>query len=351
MNKRFVIGFSLYVTASLFSGCNSGTQNTQVQDVVELKWQADGNSIYGFLQSYTATNTSVNPSAGYTIVRFNSDGSLAETYNLDPKSRPRDLVTGSLDSYTPSLFVSSDASTIVTQLDADLYRYHPKSGILEKLVTQFHLIVASPDLHYAIGTPSLDPQVIKTIIIYDLSASPVRIVHQFDIKGVAASSGIWLNNGLFGITCNDSVGAHISIFDTTSSGTPLSVIGGAEIAFHNAVFDSLTNELFFRNHGGKATDYFVDKVNLTTFSRGNILNFKVENFDVTRDESAIIYSAYDASSTIHMKTRNLQSSNELAIADDIRLIIALSPKEDKLAYIRQRDQNFNEVRVLAFTKP
>ncbi len=353
MNKQFVIGFLFFVIPILFAGCNSSTQNTQVQDIVELKWQADGNAIYGFIQSYTATGTSTIPSTAYSIARFNSDGSLAQTYKTDPLSRSSDPATGSIDSYAPSIYLSTDGSTIVTQLEGDLYKFHTQSGALEKLATQFHLIVASPDLRYVVGSPSLSNQPIKTIEIYDMSALPIRLVTHFDVKGVAISSGIWLNSGTFGITINeiDSSGTHISIFDTTSTGTPITVIGGAETPFHNVVFNPNSNTLYVRDHAGKSTDYFVDKVNLTTSARSTILNFKVENFDISRDENVIVYSAYDTLHTIHLKSRNLVSSNELVIGDDIRLIVALSPLEDKLAYIRQRDQNFNEVRVLIFTKP
>lgn len=356
MNKRSISVSSLFVILLLTGGCDSGTQSTQVQDNVEIKWQSDGSSIFGFLRSYTVTSTSAVPFTGYSIVRCNNDGSVAETYKTDPKSRPIDPATGNIDSYSSSLYVSPDGNTVVTQLEGDLYRYHPHTGVLEKLVTQLHLIVSSPDLHYAVGTPSPDVQPIKTINVYDLSSAPIRLVTHFDVNRISASSGIWFNNGTFGVNCTDTLGAHISIFDTTSTGTPppLNVIGSAEAVFHNFFFNSQTNDLFFRNRNsrkdGASFDGTVDRINLTSMVRANVLNLKVENFDVTKDESTIVYSAYDSAITIHMRSRNLQSSKELQIADDIKLIIALSPTDDKLAYIRG-SLDHNEIHVIPFIKP
>ena len=350
MYKLLLIGISFIVFSTFLSGCNSGTQNVQVQDIVELKWQSDGSAIFGYSQSYISTSTTVIPSPGYSIIRCNNDGSIAQTYNTTQLSRPTDIATGTIDSYAPSLYLSSDGNTIVTQLEGDVYRFHPQTGALDKLLTQFHLITVSPDLRYAVVTNSPDNRPIKTVDVYDLNSSVARHVTNFDAK-VAISPGIWLNNGSFAITCNDTSGTNISIYDTTSIGPPLMIISGAETPFHNVVFNSNTNTLYVRNHGGHATDNFVDKINLTTKSRANMLNFAVTDFDVTRDENIIIYSAYDTSHNIHLKSRNLVSSNEISIADDIRLIVALSPMEDKIAYIRQRDANFSEIHVIPFIRP
>jgi hypothetical protein len=348
MNKRSFAVISLFVIPLFFGGCDSGTQNTQIQDVSELRWKADGSAIYGLVQSYIQTATSTTPSIGYSMARFNTDGSLAQTYSTTPLSRPVDL-SGNIESFSPSLYVSSDGSTFVTQLEADLYRFHTQTAVLENLDQLFHLIVVSPDLHYAVGTTSPGYQPIKTIQIYDITTSPIRLLAHFDTTA-DVKPGLWLGNtGAFAITIVDSAGRHVSIYDTT--GTLRNVIGGAETAFHNVVFNAQTNDIFVRNWAGKTTDQFLDKINLTTMARTNVLNFKVENFDVTKDEGVIIYSAYDTTSAIHMRSRNLKTLNELPIADDIQLIISLSPAEDKLAYIRKQDVNFNEIRVIPFQRP
>ncbi|MFI5263233.1 MAG: hypothetical protein ACHQM6_01820 [Candidatus Kapaibacterium sp.] len=338
MTKQSLIGFTLLCICLSFAGCDSTNQTTQVQDIAELRWEADGSALFGFIQSYTQTLTSVIPGIGYDIAKFGTDGSLTKTFTLDPKS---------VADYSTSLFLSSDGNTAVTQLEGDLYRYSLKTGSLEKLQQLFHLIVVSPDLHYAVGSPSPAIQHFKTIIVYDITASPLRIVTQFDLPKLVASSGIWLANGMFGITYSDSIGNHVSIFDTT--GALRQTIGGAEILFHNVVYNPQTNDLFFRNRAGAFTDGSVDKVNLTTLVRTNVLKDSVDNFDVTRDENVIIYSKYDGNEELISK--NLQTGNTLQIANDIRLIITLSPAEDRLAYIRKRDDHFNEVHVIPFTRP
>lgn len=343
--RKFIL-FTILIFPILNNGCDSGTQTTQVQDIVELKWQNDGSALFGFIQSYSLTATSAIPGIGYSIAKFNTDGSLAQTYSTDPKSRP---------DFSNSLFISSDGSTAVTQLENDLYRYNMKTGALEKLQTLFHLIVVSPDMHYAVGSPSPANQPQKTVNVYDLTVSPIRLATHFDVPGLANATGVWLTNNRFGLSVNDSVGEHISIFDINSVGSPIAipinVISGVQLRFHNFVFDSVTNDLFVRDIAGKSTDYFIDKFNLTTNSRVNILNFKVNNFDVTKDEKVIIYSADDTNHTVLFKSRNLITLNENSIASDIRLIISLSPTEDKLAYIRERDLNFTEVKVIPFSRP
>src|ERR1051325_12241700 len=87
--------------AIIFLSCDSGTQSTQIQDIAELEWQADGTAIFGFQQSYIETATSTIPAIGYTLSRFNTDGSSAQAYPVSPLSRP---------DFSYSLYVSSDGS-------------------------------------------------------------------------------------------------------------------------------------------------------------------------------------------------------------------------------------------------
>lgn len=331
----------IFTTSFLSGGCDNGTQTIQIQDIVEFKWQADGNALFGLEQKYSTAPTSTQPGIQYTLVRFNSDGSLAQTYNISPKSR--------LD-YSNSLFISGDGNIAVTQLEFDLYRFNTKTETLEKLQTQIHLITVSPDLHYAVGTSSPDIQPIKTVNVYDINTSPARLVSHFDAAGVDLKPGVWLNDGTFGISIIDSVGRHISIYDT--AGTRKAIINGADLAFHNFVFFPQTNHLYVRKWSGSLSpvNQSVVKVDLTTMTNSSLINVAVENFDITQDENIIIYSAYDSSSSIHLKSRNLTSQNETSIATDILRIISLSPSEDKLAYVRG-NANQNEIHVISFSKP
>ncbi|MEP7235627.1 MAG: hypothetical protein ABI778_10050 [Ignavibacteriota bacterium] len=337
MTKQLSSSFMLLAIVLLFASCDSTVTNVAVQDIVELRWQNDGAALYGYIQNYTQTINSAIPFTGYSIAKFNADGSLAKTYDFDQKSRP---------DFSPSLFVLGDGSSAVTQLENDLFRYDLKNSAATKLQQMFHLILVSPDLHYVVGTPSPAIQPIKTVVIYDITSSPIRKVAQFD-TAIVSASGIWLSNGTFAITCPDSIGSHIAIYDT--AGVLRQTIGGAETSFHNVVYHEQTNELFFRNRSLTSADHTVDKVNLTTMARANILTDSTDNFDITRDGNVIIFSKYLDGEKLYSK--NILSGNTLSIADDIRLIVALSPSEDKIAYIRRRDDNFTEVKVIPFTRP
>ena len=354
--------FSFFLSALLFiaAGCDSGSQNTQVQDISEIEWQSDGSAIYGFIQSYISTPNSPSPTNGvYDIAKFDANGSLIQTYTNSFKSRQTDPASGYIDSYAPALFLSSDASIIVTQLEGDLYRFHPATNTLEKLVTQFHLLVVSPDLHYAIGTPSPSDQPTKTLDGYDITSTPPRQIFHLPYVQIYAATigGIWLSGGTFGITLKDSVGTNIAIFDTT--GALRTTIPGAGTAFHNGVYNKQTNDLFVLNHAGKLSppDYSIDKINLTSLARTNVLNFAVENFDVTSDEQVIVYSASDTinqtSTGISLKSRNLQTLKELLVETDNVAYVVLSPANNRLAYLNGvagPPPQLN-IHVIPFTRP
>jgi len=355
MTKQSLTHFLIFCICCIAAGCDSGSQTTQYQDVAEVKWQSDGSAIFGFIQSYALNINSSQPSVFYNIAKFNTDGSVNQIYNSNgPASRPVDAL-GQTESYSPSIYLSADGSTIITQLEYDLYKYSVRTNVLQKIDSLFHLILVSPDLHYAIGTTSPQIQPTKTILVFDINSSPIRQVRKFDVMGVSLSPGIWLNNGSFGITCSDSVGEHISIFDTNSVGIPIAVIPGAQTQFHNAVFNAATNDLFIRDHAGKTTDYYLDKVNITSMARTTILNFQVDNFDVTNDEQVVIYAAKDTiNSTTNgssIKSRNLQTLNEQTLAKDNLRYVVLSPAQNQLAYVSGSPTTFNEIHVIPFTKP
>src|SRR5207244_3342365 len=128
MKKHIFIVFGLLLAFLFDAGCDSGTQTTQIQDIAEMRWQSDGSAIIGFIQSFIETTTSTIPAIGYTVTRFNPDGSVAKSYPVAPESRP---------DFSYSLFLSNDGSFAVSELDYDLYRYGLKNGVLEKLQTLF----------------------------------------------------------------------------------------------------------------------------------------------------------------------------------------------------------------------
>jgi hypothetical protein len=354
MKNQFIIFCSILTIALSISGCDSGTGNTQQQDVVELQWQSGGSTIYGFIQSYVQTLNSTTPATAYNIGRFNSDGSTAQTYNTSVFSRPVDPSTGETESYAPSIYLSQDGNTIIAQLENDLYRYGTKTNLLEKLQTLVHLIVVSPDLKYAITTSSPGIQPIKTVSVYDITGASARLVTHFDLTNLALEPGVWLNNGTFGVSVSDSVGRHISLFDTL--GTLKGMIGGADISFHNHVFFPQTNHLYVRKWSGTSSpvNSSISLVDLSTMTSSTVLNTAVDDFDVTKDEQDIVYSARDTTISttngLSIRSINVTSLKNQLIATDIIRIVSLSPAEDKVGYV-SGDVNFNQIRVVPFTKP
>src|SRR5579872_5498593 len=102
--------FIVFLSALLFTaaGCDSGSQNTQVQDISEIEWQSDGSAIYGYIQSYISTANSSQPATQvYDIAKFDANGSIIQTYTNSFKSRLTDPASGNVDSYAPALFLSS----------------------------------------------------------------------------------------------------------------------------------------------------------------------------------------------------------------------------------------------------
>ncbi|HYM20236.1 MAG TPA: hypothetical protein VEW28_04435 [Candidatus Kapabacteria bacterium] len=327
------------------SGCDSVGTNTDIQDIVEVRWQPDGSAIYGFMDKLTLTQYQTIPPASYMITKFNSDGSFN-------KSIPTDQPAQSDISF--SIYISPNASELITQVGSDLYQITPATNAYSKIYEIFHLLVASPDLHYAVGSISQSNHPIKTVVIADISVQPARIVRQFDVAGIALEPGIWLNNGRFAITLQDSVKTHITIFDTT--GATITAIAGAETAYHNTVYAPSSNTMYFRNQAQLKTDGSVDKINLTSMQRANVLPQGVESFDVSQDEGMIVFNQYiynsdSTTQTLTMFAKNLTTGNQSQVTNDVLSLAVLSPAADRVAYIHQRDVNYNELFVKGITRP
>ena len=338
--RKFVL---LFVVT--FAGCSAVNTTTDIQDIVELQWQADGSALYGFIQKTTITSyDTYYPQALYNIVKFNTDGSVQKIFSTDQKA---------VNDFSYSQYISADGSNIVTQLGIDLYEFNTNSGAQTKITSQFHLIVASPDLHYVVGSYSPATRPIKTLTVLDVSKSPFRIIKEFDVASVFPAPGVWLSDNNFGITITDSMGYHIAIFDTTGSNTL--TIGGAKATFHNTKYFPTTKTLYFQNFATRANDNTVDKYNFTTKLRATAIAASIESFDITKDEGMVAYTYYrlntDSSYTRQLIFKNLESLQEKVVATDNLSIVSLSPNGDKLAYVQKRDVNFNQLSVIPVIRP
>jgi hypothetical protein len=338
--------FLLVLTLSCFSGCDSVTTTTDVQDIVEARWAPDGSAIYGFMQKFTVSSySSTYPAAEYMLTKFNADGTFNKSISTDQQAQT---------DISFSVYPSADASKIITQVGQDLYQINTASGSYSKIYQQFHLLTVSPDLHYAVGSVSPSNRSTKTVVVADITANPARIVKQFDVAGIALHPGVWVGHGRFALTLIDSIKYNVTIFDTT--GVAVDTIGGAEVAYHNLAYFAASNSLYIRNQAQQKNDGSVDKVNLTNMQRTNVLPQAVESFDISADEGLLVYNqyVYNSDSTVqklNMFARNLVNGNQTLVTDDVWSLASLSPVRDRVAYIHSRDVNYYEVWVKDIIRP
>jgi hypothetical protein len=348
--KRVSIPISALLFALCFAivlnGCGYNNGVTNIQRIAELVWKNDGSGLYGFAQKTSISDASgLTASEEYTPAVFDGNGSLVKQFTEAQKA---------VTDYSYSLFVSPDGTNAITQLGNDLYRIDLNTGAATKLDSLFHLLVASPDLHYAVGTFSPDNRLVKTVTILDLSTPSPTTVHEFDISEIKKTPGIWCSGSTFGLSFFDSAGSHITIFDI--DGSVVRTIGGAEAPFHNGKYIASTNTLYFRERTGSVGDGLIDKMNLTTGSRQVVLNISsIENFDITSDEQFMVYNTYvlntdSVTSTLKLKIRNLSTGQEKELTSDILGYCILSPAGDKVAYVRG-NVTFNEAKVITATRP
>ena len=327
------------------AGCDSINTSTDIQDIVEIKWQPDGSAIYGFMQKLTLSQYQTYPSASYTVTKFNMDG----TFN---KSLPTDQQAVTDISF--SIYLSATNPSLITQVGSDLYQINTSTNAYSKLYELFHLLVVSPDQHYAVGSVSPPNRPVKTVVVADLTVQPARIVSSFDLSGITQEPGIWVGNGRYAITLADSLKTHVTVFDT--SGTVIGTIGGAEVAFHNSAFIASTNMLYVRNQAQQKNDGSVDKINLSTMQRTNVLPQSVESFDVSQDDGLMVFNQYipnadSSQQTLTMFAKNLVNGNQSQLTNDVLSLVSLSPAADHVAYIHMRDVNYNEIYVKSVARP
>lgn len=322
----------IVIIGANFYACENPATLDQGQIISEVSWKPDGSGILSLIQRYNASPTVSSPIEGYDLYRIGGDGSLGDPYSAPAKA---------ISDFSFAIFQSQDGKRATLQLGNNVYRIDLNSGAATQLVGSYHLIAMSPDEKYLIGSHSPAGQPIKTISIYDVSATPARLVKGFDIH-VANSRGVFFADNTFGITVIDSIGTNITIFDTM--GTARDTIADAATISHNFVYHPTTGSLFFRNGANN-----IVKVNMTTFSRQTIVPASVTNFDITADENFIIYNQYQGSK-LQMVKREVASGNESLLTDDILWGVFLSPNDDKVAYIRAANVNFHEIKVMPFVR-
>lgn len=321
--------------AFVYAGCDTPTPLNPYQDFGESVWLPDNSTLLLYIQQADLDNATTLPNPAYSLAEMNTSATITKQYNTPEKSF--------IDFGHTTIFTDPAGTQAVTEMGINIYRVHLASGASEEVISSLHLIMVSDDCNIVIGTKSPPLQPIKTVWIYDISSGN-RIVNKFDVSNINTNRGIWLGGGRFAIGIIDSVGTHITIFDTT--GKMLDVIPNASISNNNFAYFPAANVLYFRNN-----DSHVEKINLSNHGRTMILPFKTDNFAVTKDESTIIYNVFNGTvSTAIMRKRNIATSTDTQLVDDAYSRVYLSPNEDKIAYLHSKDLYFLEMKFIPFSK-
>ncbi len=311
-------------TLALFSGCSQTNTDYTQQDFGNLVWKPDGSGMYGLFEKQLITVAT----DAYIIGVFDQTGALTGT------------VTTSDKAINPDFFLDPSATHAVVQLGANLYRVDLPSGNQTLITTKVRLFVASPDLHYAIVTPSPDGLPVRTISVLDLWSATPREVKKWDVAGVSDNSGIWMKNGTFGLTVNNGA-LQVNVFDTL--GRLVDSVLNAEQVFHNGNYLAATDDFYFRTGASG-----IDRFNFTTRARDHVFTGEAaDNFDVSADGRILAVKTPSGISVLNTKTL----AKSFVTNDAIYWGVFLAPAGDKLAYIHQQSSTIRDVHVLNFTSP
>jgi hypothetical protein len=325
--------YLLLLLSAVVSSCSEVTPLNQFQDIAEVQWKTDGSGMLSFIERANGDNGGTLRGA-YSLYDLNSDGSLGSLYETG---------TTAIQGFSYTIFMNDNGTKAITQMGAyDVYEIDIPSKKATKRITGLHLIAASGDGQYVVGSFSPPRQPIKTVTIFDMTSDSPRIVKQFDVAGIKNNRGVWLD-GTFGAAVVDSVGYHINIYDTT--GATIKTIGNADISNHNIHYDNDTKNLYFRNNDGN-----IERQNIATNARVKLIGkFFVQNFDVTGDESVVVYSILETDKGVMYKYV-VSSGTETQLTDDVLAGANLSPLEDKLSYIHLVQVNQYGVKVIPYSK-
>ncbi len=326
--------YLLLLLAAVVSSCSEITPLNQFQDIAEVQWKPDGSGMLSLLERANGDNGGTLNGA-YSLYELGGDGSLGSEYETG---------TTAIQGFSYAIFMNDNGTKAITQMGAyDVYEIDIPAKKATKRIDDLYLIAASRDGRFVVGTFSPPRQPIKTVTLFDISTSTPRKITQFDVSGVNTNRGIWLDDSTFAIAVADSIGNHINVYDT--AGVLLQTIANANISNHNIHFDSDSKNLYFRNNDGN-----VIKQNIVSGARATIVTKNtVQNFDVTKDETVIVYSILETNTGVLYK-HSVTSGADTKLADDVLAGAYLSPIEDKIAYTRLIEINQQGVKVIGFSK-
>lgn len=330
-----LFGFtSILFLALALASCDSAlTSDQEVQYVADVQWRANSSAMLGFVQYFVATAVNPDPGRIFELNHIDATGKIGASF---PTAEP------AYDNFyygiQLNLFPTSDDQSVIAQLGRNLYRVNIASGNDKRIIVDFHLLTASADGRFVVGTHSQQNLKLKSVFVYDVSADTARQIVRFEVDMLSALPGVWLNDGKFAVTVNDSVEGrhHIDIYDTT--GMLQHQVSSAATPPHNADFIPATNHLYFKGDDGS-----VGMLDLTTGFLSQPVHFTVQNFDISKDERYLYYSS---GINGQLNRHEFSTGTETELATNVFWGVFLSPDETKIAYVYERKVNFQEVKVV-----
>ena len=207
-----------------------------------------------------------------------------------------------------------------------------------------NLLAISPDFKYVLSTDAPIGYTNKLCTIYDISTSPARRVQQFTAIAVTDGRGLWLENGQFALTHYDTIGFHVSIYDTT--GTIVRAFPNAEAAFHASAFSPLSHELFVRTNPEG-----IDKINLQTGVRTAVITQdSVGSMDASADGKLIAYSSNSLTKSYNLYAVNVANGHTAQIGQNA-IAVTIAPNADRVAIIHYVDTYNSDINTLNISLP
>jgi hypothetical protein len=310
----------------IVGACDDPQPVNTFQDIGNAAWR-DNSSLLAFAEqrNFVSTGAFV-----YKLFETGSDGKLG-----------RQLADEVTNEGVPFIHVSADGQRALTLLSGTLYRLDLTSGIKTLLTTNVTRVYASsPDLKYVLLTHAVVSSKAKTVSLLDVAGTP-RSVKEWLVTGLKEDQGFWVRDDKIVLT-RDTVGNHsyfVSIYDTT--GAELKSYPNAQTPPRSSAYESNANLLFVKNV------LRLEQINLETGSRTDIADMYV-NADARGNTLAYIVNE---GSKNRIYLRNIMTGETTEVADDAFRYVILSPEADKLAYLVETRDFFNELKVINVTTP
>ena len=333
MSTRVLVFFAVLISSvALIYGCSSNQVVIDAQAIADATWKPDGSGMLALVEQANQADLAAGGSAVpqmFSVYPVDASGSIGADLGA-----PGTVNSGAVT----TMFISSDGNTGLTALGIDIYRYDIRANTWSDLIHDAYLMGASPDLKYVVIIERT-----AIVKVYDISSSPVRLVSQITtVHFDNAQRALWLENGQFSLGFLDSTTRpYLRVYDTT--GVEKVALSDAAAPFHSSAFAPGSHEMFIRTSAGG-----IDRINVLTYDRVNVVSANVSSMDVTRDGKGIAYILNEAGEPIHIQ--NVANGHQTTTGDNA-IAVMIAPAGDKLAYIHFVDNYNEDIKVTGLSIP